>query len=363
MFSVANIYEDRRARVLGKMASSGLDRILITDPLSIFYLTGTYVQPFERLYALYLSRDGDSRFFLNKLFNVHQQDIAETWMSDTDDGVGILSSFIPGNGILGVDKSIPARFLLPLMEKHPDLRMVLASQFVDDVRAVKDMYERDRMRESSKINDLCMNHIYFSIREGKTEIEIAQAILDFYKEHGSEGPSFDPIVSFGANAADPHHEPDSTELKEGDCIVIDIGCKLDGYCSDMTRTWFCRRTDPDNLKIHQIVNRAGSFAESIIKPGVRFCDIDKAARDIISAEGYGEYFTHRLGHSIGLQEHECDDVSEANTREVVPGNIFSIEPGIYIPGKVGVRIEDLVLVTEDGCEVLNKAYRGYKFTS
>ena len=131
----------------------------------------------------------------------------------------------------------------------------------------------------------------------------------------------------------------------------------------MTRTWFCQKTDPKYLEIHRVVNKAGAAAEAVIKPGVRFCDIDRTARDIICEAGYGEYFTHRLGHSIGLLEHECDDVSEANTKEVRPGNIFSIEPGIYLPGEMGVRIEDLVLVTEDGCELLNTRYRGFKYTS
>jgi len=128
----------------------------------------------------------------------------------------------------------------------------------------------------------------------------------------------------------------------------------------MTRTFFCETADPDYAAIHDLVRSANEKAESLIRPGVRFCDLDKAARDVISEAGYGEYFTHRLGHSIGMQAHEAGDVSQGNSAKVQEGMTFSIEPGVYLPGKFGVRVEDLVLVTADGCEVLNHADKHWK---
>jgi Xaa-Pro dipeptidase len=148
--------------------------------------------------------------------------------------------------------------------------------------------------------------------------------------------------------------PDGTVLKRGDCIVVDIGGKKQGYCSDMTRTFACLEASDELRRVHDLTVRANETAESIIKPGVRLCDIDRAARDVIAGAGYGEYFTHRLGHFIGTEVHEYGDASAAFTKKVEEGMVFSCEPGIYLPGNLGVRIEDLVLVTKDGSEVLNR---------
>ena len=161
-------------------------------------------------------------------------------------------------------------------------------------------------------------------------------------------------MCFGPNAADQHHEPSGTRtLKAGECILIDMGCVWKGYCSDMTRTFYCKEASAEEQEIHDIVREAVLRAESVIKPGVRFCDIDAQARDYIDEKGYSEYWKIRLGHFIGQEDHEYGDVSPINKNVAEPGMIFSIEPGIYIEGKYGVRIEDLVLVTEDGHELLN----------
>ena len=142
-------------------------------------------------------------------------------------------------------------------------------------------------------------------------------------------------------------------------LSLILGEEKDRYCSDMTRTYFCKEASDEYKKIHDIVRVANEKAEEIIRPGVRLCDIDLTARNYISSFGYGEYFTHRLGHFIGQTDHEFGDVSSTNTETVKPGMIFSIEPGIYLPEKMGVRVEDLVLVTEDGCIVLNKLDKKY----
>ena len=155
------------------------------------------------------------------------------------------------------------------------------------------------------------------------------------------------------NAADPHHENDDTPLRKGDCVLIDMGCVYKGYCSDMTRTFFYEGILEEEIKVYEIVKKANEAAEAMIKPGVKLSDIDKCARKVISDEGYGKYFTHRLGHFIGRDVHEYGDVSSVNEMEVEEGMIFSIEPGIYLEGNFGVRVEDLVMVTKDRCQVLN----------
>ncbi len=353
------MYITRLEHVCSRLTKMGLTQMIVSDPLSIRYLTGVWVDPYERLYALYLRTDGKHRFFLNNLFVVPNIDIPKTWFSDTDDGVAVIAGLVDGNVDMGIDKNWPARFLLALMEHHPNVRYVNASSCIDGERAIKDEYERQKMREASLLNDACIEKAAAHIKAGMTELECADYIRSLYKEAGCI-ESFSTIVSFGANAADPHHEPDDTVLKPGDGIVIDMGCEKEGYCSDMTRSFFCETADPDYAAIHDLVRSANEKAESLIRPGVRFCDLDKAARDVISEAGYGEYFTHRLGHSIGMQAHEAGDVSQGNSAEVQEGMTFSIEPGIYLPGKFGVRVEDLVLVTADGCEVLNHADKHWK---
>lgn len=356
------MFQNRVSRVLDKMKERQLSQLIVADPKSIWYLTGVDVDPYERLFALLLRADGHHVLFLNRLFSVSQQQYEEVWFSDTDDSIGMIAAHVDA-GELGIDKVWPARFLLPLLERRKDIQPVLASDCVDDCRAVKDAAEQMLMREVSRINDVVCEKASAYVRAGMTEKEVAAYIEQCYLEEGAQGPSFQTIVSFGANAADPHHEPDDTVLKQGDCVLFDMGCIRDRYCSDMTRTFVCGglgEADPDFAKVHDLVRSANEKAESMIKPGVRLCDIDAAARDLIEAAGYGPQFNHRLGHFIGQTDHEQGDVSRTNTAVAKPGMIFSIEPGVYLTGRFGVRVEDLVLVTEDGCEVLNHMDKHWK---
>jgi len=351
---------NRIDRVVEHMKARNLSQLIVSDPKSIWYLTGVDVEPYERLFAFRISADGKHSFFLNRLYNVSDTGFEEVWFSDTDDSIGMIAERINPAIPLGIDKEWQAGFLIPLLERCPGLTPVLASDCVDDCRAVKDTAEIELMKKASAINDEVNTLASEYVREGMTEKEVAAFIDQAFLDRGCSGNSFTTIVSFGANAADPHHEPDDTRVREGDCVLIDMGCVWKRYCSDMTRTFFFRKADPEQIRIHDLVREANEKAESIIRPGVRFCDIDAAARDLISEAGYGEYFNHRLGHFIGQTDHEKGDVSSANERVAEPGMIFSIEPGIYLPGRFGVRVEDLVLVTEDGCELLNKTDKHWK---
>ena len=217
------------------------------------------------------------------------------------------------------------------------------------------------MKQASVINDKVMERVADFIKEGMTEKEVADFIDAEYLKEGASGVSFDTIVCFGPNAADQHHTPSETRtLKAGECVLIDMGCVWNGYCSDMTRTFYCKSVDDEQAAIHDLVRTAVEKAEAVIKPGVRFCDIDAQARDLIDEAGYSEYWRIRLGHFIGQEDHEYGDVSPINKNVAEPGMIFSIEPGIYLEGKYGVRVEDLVLVTEDGHELLNAVDKKYR---
>lgn len=354
------LHKNRLARLAQVLEENNLTQMIISDPTSIWYFTGVSVKPGERLFALYVNTRGENKFFLNKLFAVPSTGLKEVWMSDTDDCIGILADEVDKTAPMGIDKNWPSRFLLGLMEKNPGVHYLNASPYVDSIRSLKDEDEQEKMRISSRINDRCMEKAAAFIKEGMTEKECSDYISTLYKDAGCEGLSFPTIVSFGGNAADPHHRPDNTRLKAGDCIVIDMGCRKDSYCSDMTRTYFCKEANPKHTAIHDLVREANEKAEAMIRPGVRFCDIDRTAREHIEKGGYGPYFTHRLGHSIGLEDHEYGDVSSANENTVKEGMTFSIEPGVYLPGEFGVRVEDLVLVTKNGCEVLNRLDKKWK---
>lgn len=348
---------ERVAKVLDRLERKGLHQLLVCDPLSIWYLSGYYTEPFERFFALYLDRrEGQptATLFCNRLFpdaSPHCDDVV--LFSDTDDPLPLVAAACDPSAPLGVDKDLTARWLLPLMDARAASGFVLASDAVDETRSTKDEEEQRLMREASRINDEAMGWLVAQVREGITEEEIAAGLLGEYRRLGAQGFSFTPIVSFGANAADPHHKPDQTVFHRGDMVLFDVGCTFQWYCSDMTRTFFTAAPSEHQLEVYETVRRANEAAEAIVRPGVTFAEIDLTARRIIEDAGYGEFFTHRLGHQIGLVGHEPGDVSASHHEPVQAGQVFSIEPGIYIPGDIGVRIEDLVIVTEDGCEVIN----------
>jgi len=347
--------KDRLEKVLQNLSARGLSQMIVSDPASIFYLTGRWIHPGERLLALYINTDSSkNHIFINELFTVPEDlGVPKVWFSDTDDYVGILAKYLDHTSPCGVEKTFTANFLLRLMELGAATAFINTSFDLDIVRACKDEEEREMMRQASRYNDMGMQKFIESLRGGISEIEVAEMANDIYNSVGADGLSFHPIVEFGPNCAIGHHNPGKDTLKPGDCVILDIGCKCGDYCADMTRTVYYKSISDKNREIYNITREANEAAEAIVAPGVPFCEIDKTARDIITKAGYGPEFTHRLGHSIGTEVHEFGDVSSSNTDPVRPGMVFSCEPGIYIVGECGVRIEDLVLVTETGHEILN----------
>ena len=332
--------------LVSRLKENKLDAALVSDPNAIFYFTGTRFSPGERLLALVVKQDGSWKLCINILFP-YEVAVPALWYSDAQDGVQLLSEELTGR--VAVDKGFPARFLLRLQQVKPELKLILGT-VIDEVKAIKTAQEQEKMLRASQVNDSVMEQVASLIQIGKSEYELQQQIDSLFRQV-SQGNSFDTIVAYGDHAADPHGIPGERKLQRGEAVVVDMGCVVDGYCADMTRTFFVGENT--EREIYDTVLKANLAGIAAVKPGIPFKDIDRAARQVIEDAGYGEYFIHRLGHGIGMEVHEPFDVSATDEVIVREGMCFSIEPGIYIPGRVGIRIEDLVCVTKDGCKVLN----------
>ena len=347
---------ERLEALVQGLKAAGIAQQLVSDPSSIAYLIGYETQPGERLLLLKVAADGRHQLYLNQLFPLAsglEHDIEVMTYRDGEPVISWLAqSLAPGK--TGIDKVWPSHFLLDLMTVRQDLQPVNAAYLVDDLRAIKSPEEQELMREASALNDQAILALINLVADGLPESEMVSELAGIYQRLGCQGFSFEPIIAYGANGADPHHETNDDRPQPGDSVVIDIGSSYKGYCSDMTRTVFYGEPDEESRRVYETVRQAQEAAIKAVRLGVTFASIDRAARQVIEEAGYGEYFTHRTGHFIGREVHEAGDVSEFNQAKAQVGQIFSIEPGIYLPGKVGVRIEDLVLVTETGCQVLNQ---------
>ena len=215
-------------------------------------------------------------------------------------------------------------------------------------RQIKNEYELECLAKAEAIGDKAFDDILGFLRSGLTEKEVAAELEYRMKKHGAEGFSFDTICASGINSSMPHAIPGDKVIEKGDFLTMDFGCIYKGYCSDMTRTVVIGKADDKQKEVYEIVLEAQLAALDYIKAGIKCCDVDKCARDIISAKGYGKYFGHGLGHSVGLYIHENPSLNTRDTTVLQENMIETVEPGIYIPGFGGVRIEDMVVVTEKG---------------
>lgn len=226
---------------------------------------------------------------------------------------------------------------------------------IDAFRATKEPWEIELMRKAQAITDQTFSELCKIIQAGMTEKELEAELLYRLYKHGAEGPSFDPIVVSGPNTSLPHGVPGERKLEFGDFITIDFGCIYGGYCSDMTRTVALGFVSEEMDKVYKTVLKAQLAGIAATKAGVAGRDIDGTARKVIADAGYGDYFGHGYGHSLGILIHEAPNANTRNDQPMPAGAVVSAEPGIYLPGKFGVRIEDVTVITETGCEVLTKS--------
>ena len=234
------------------------------------------------------------------------------------------------------------------------LTTVGTDEMIDELRMVKSEYELESVTKAQRIAEKAFDHILCFIREGVTEREIALELDFFMLRNGAEAISFETIAISGENTSKPHGVPTDRKIRKGDFITLDYGAVVNGYHSDMTRTIAVGDVSDEQVNVYNTVLEAQLRALSVLKAGVKCSDADAAARDYIKEKGYGDFFRHSTGHGVGLEIHEKPALAPSNTKKLQVGNIVTVEPGIYIPGKFGVRIEDLAVITEKSCENLTK---------
>ena len=348
----------RIEKVIAGMHDLGISQLLVSSPASVFYLTGKWIQPGERMLAFLVKENGECCLYANRLFALSGNvEVPLVEFDDTEDCVAVLAAGLT-DGKIGIDKFWPSQFTIRLMEQRRAIVPVVGSSAVDLARLYKDEDEIRRMVESSRKNDETIEAVIAGLHPGMSEMDGAELYTREATAKGATGMSFDPLICYGPNCAEPHHSSDRvTRLKAGDSVIIDVGLVWQDYCSDMTRTVFLGEPTDEQKRVYELVRKANEAGRAAVRPGVPVCEVDRAARQVIEDAGYGKYFIHRTGHGIGLECHEYPDVSRTGTAVCRPGMCFSVEPGIYLPGKFGVRIEDLVCVTEDGAQVLNAVSR------
>ena len=344
--------ESRLARVISNLEHLGLPQFIISDPDSIYYLTGIGYDPGERFLALYLNTDGQAHLFNNHMFPQQPQAGLEIHLyDDTDDYIGMLSAVV-ASGPLGIDKFLRAKFLLPLLEGRHDIEPRLGSEAVDLARLYKDQEEMELLRSASRINDDTMAEVIRRLGEGLTERQMVGVVGEAHLRRGAD-VAYEHLICYGEGCSESHHCSGPATILPGETAIFDIFAPVQHYWCDMTRTVFYQSVSQEQRKIYDIVRAANEAGIAAVQHGIPLSQVDAAARAVIADAGYGDYFTHRTGHGIGLALHEPPDCSAVNQTIIAPGMCFSVEPGIYLPGRWGVRIEDLVIVTETGVEVLN----------
>ncbi|MFT7508728.1 MAG: Xaa-Pro dipeptidase [Sulfitobacter sp.] len=355
-----SIFNDRLARLRVRMAEVGTDLVALGPTSHMAWLSGADPHGDERPVLLLVSASFAG--FLMPALNANSVRQAtdlpfETW-TDEDGPSAALERLLADCGLSGpghtvaLDEAMRTDFALLLVDAMDAPVRGFSTETLGHLRAMKDAAELNALRASARLNDAAAMAGFAALRAGMTERDVAHVIHDHYKANGAK-PEF-TIVGFGENGAFPHHHTGDTVLTENMAVLIDTGCRIGGYPSDMTRCgWFGDTPDAEFLKVADVVEQAVQAALAVVRPGVVARDIDAAARGVIEAAGYGEYFVHRTGHGLGIDIHEPPYITATSGSVLHEGHVFSIEPGIYLPGRFGVRLEEIVTVKADYPEILS----------
>jgi Xaa-Pro aminopeptidase len=355
-----SVLKGRVSRVVESIKREGLQGIVIVPGPNMFYLTGVRSLLLERPFMLFISRNSESYLLSPRLEAGPYKELGikvYEW-KDEEGPVDALKKIISSleNGIWGIEGRMPFSFF-NLLSSHSNFKFKDAQEILLSVREVKDDYERQLLFKASNILSKAFRAFPEIIKEGMKEKELAKKASDKIYELGSDHVE-DVLVQSGPRASDPHSLPSEKKIKRKELIVVDISCTFSGYYSDITRTYSISK--PENYEdVYNIVLEAQLAAEKTAKPSIPAEEVDNAARNVIESKGYGKYFIHRTGHGLGVEVHEAPFIVRGNKRKLNPGVFFTVEPGIYIQGKYGIRIEDNIYMADSFAKEITKVPKEY----
>jgi Xaa-Pro aminopeptidase len=372
------LHGSRLERIRARMSDLGVDALLLSHGADLPWLTGYRAMPLERLTVLVLPREGEPVLIVPALEAPRVPDAADGFSvrpwGESEDPVGIAAGLLKmatvsgsgSPGTIGISDRSWAVTLLSFQEQFPGTRWLPASRVTAPLRAVKDPAEVAALRAAARAADQVADALHAGEIPliGQSEASVSEEISRRLLHAGHTAVNF-AIVASGPNAASPHHEPGERRIGVGETVVCDFGGALSldgdvGYCSDITRTVVTGPVPDDVADAYAVLTAGHSAGLAAVAPGVSAASVDGATREAITQAGWGQYFIHRTGHGIGIEEHEDPYLVAGNEEPLVPGNAFSIEPGIYVPGRFGMRLEDIVVLTPSGPEVLNAADRSLR---
>ena len=339
-----------------------INAAFVTMPDNVFYFSGFASDPHERLLGVMVFQEAEP-FLVCPQMEIPDA-MAAGWPFevvghlDTENAWDKVAQAMAKRGVavnsLAIEKShLTVERLEELTARYPDAQFERLDDQINSMRAVKSEEELEKMRKAAELADYAVQVGCDALAEGKTELEVLNEIESAVKAKGYS-MSFETMVLAGEKSASPHGVPGNRKIRRGDMVLFDLGVIYEGYCSDITRTVAFGEVSDAQRNIYQTVLKANEDAIAAVKPGVRAMDLDKIARDVIADAGYGDYFPHRLGHGLGISVHEFPGITGVNELPLQEGMVFTIEPGIYKADVTGVRIEDDVVVTKDGVEILTK---------
>jgi len=348
-------YKARRAKLQHRVSEEGLDAFVLinvegSDRPNLRYLTG-FTGTFG---ILIIGKDEifatDSRYTERagrEVPDLPVEKVKGKWLAWLAERLKAL-----GARRVAIGAQTTSVYVFKELERR-GVELVPMEGWVESLRRVKDPEEVERIAAAAQLTDQGLRWILGKLRPGMTEREVALELEMWYRKHGADDVAFDLIVAFGEDSSMPHHMPGDRELREGELILLDIGAKVDGYCADLTRVVALGRPTPEARAIYELVLTANRAGIEALQAGVTGVEADRAARKVIQEAGYGDHFGHGLGHGVGLEVHEGPRLSPTSEDTLEAGMVVTVEPGVYLPGRFGVRIEDLAVVRPDGCEILS----------
>ncbi len=354
------MYEQRLKSVREQMSALGVGTLILGPGADLRYLSGYDAHESERLTALIVPHEGPPDLYVPALEAPRAASARaelRVW-TEYQDPLDLVAEAVRASrsDTIVVGDHLWSRFLIGLQERLPGVNWRLAAEALAPVRVLKTSEEIELLRRAGAAADAVWHQVLRLDVEGMTERALAARIAALLEEQGLDGAAFTTVAG-GPNSASPHHAPGSRVISRGDTVVVDYGGPLDGYHSDITRALHVGPPDAETQRVYEAVREAQQRGVEAVRPGAKAGDIYLATRSFLESEGLAQYFIHRTGHGLGLEVHEPPYILGGSAVELQEGMVFSVEPGVYIPGNFGVRVEDIVVVTQDGCERLNNAPR------